>query len=154
MDFVARRLIKTPKLYFHDVGLAAYLCGIEEAKQLETHPLRGGFFENMVVCELIKARTNSGRDNRLMFFRDRAGREVDVLFPAGPRLLPMEIKSGKTIRGEWFTGYAGLDRLSADFLDSGVVVYGGGEIQRRSAGTACGLWQLETVIAEILGTKS
>ncbi|MBX3733835.1 MAG: ATP-binding protein [Verrucomicrobiae bacterium] len=145
---ISKRLIKTPKLYFHDVGLAAYLCGIEEAGQLATHPLRGNFFENLVVGELLKHRFNRGRDNRLMFFRDRAGHEVDVLFPCGPRMLPVEIKSGRTIQGEWFTGFGKLAAWSADILDAGMVVYGGNEIQRRTEGVACGVWQLAKVLEE------
>ncbi|MCH7224774.1 ATP-binding protein [Haloferula sp. A504] len=148
---IGKRLIKTPKLYFHDVGLATWLCGIEEAGQLASHPLRGAFFENMAIGELLKSRTNRGRDHRLLFFRDRAGHEVDALLPSGPRLLPVEIKSGRTLRGEWFAGCAGLDALAGDFLPTGVVIYGGDEIQRRSSGTACGLWQLDEVLHETLG---
>ncbi len=145
---IGKRLIKTPKLYFHDVGLAAYLCGIERPEHLASHPLRGGLFENLVVSELLKTRFNRGRDNRLMFFRDRAGREVDVLYPFGPKLLPMEIKAGRTLQGEWFSGLKMAAGLSAGFMDRGVVVYGGGEIQRRPPGTACGVWQLAAILDE------
>jgi len=142
---IGKRLIKTPKLYFHDVGLAAYLCGIEHPDHLASHPLRGGFFENLVVSELLKTRFNRGWDNRLMFFRDRTGREVDVLYPLGPKLLPVEIKAGRTLQAEWFAGLKMAAGLSADFIDHGVVVYGGGDLQRRTAGTACGIWQLAGV---------
>jgi len=145
---IGKRLVKTPKLYFHDVGLAAYLCGIERPEHLTSHPLRGGFFENLVVSELLKTRFNHGRDNLLMFFRDRAGREVDVLYPVGPRLLPIEIKAGCTVQGEWFAGFKMVQGLSADFMDKGVVVHGGGEIQRRTTGIACGLWQLAAILDE------
>jgi predicted AAA+ superfamily ATPase len=142
---IGKRLIKTPKLYFHDVGLAAYLCGIERPEHVASHPLRGGFFENLVVSELLKTRFNRGRDNRLMFFRDRAGREVDVLYPLGPKLLPVEIKAGRTLQSEWFAGFKMAAGLSADIMEQGVVVYGGDEIQRRTAGTACGVWQMAGV---------
>ncbi|MFN0129007.1 MAG: ATP-binding protein [Verrucomicrobiales bacterium] len=150
---ISKRLIKTPKLFFHDVGLAAYLCGIEEAGQLATHPLRGNFFENLVVGELLKHRFNRGRDNRLMFFRDRAGHEVDVLFPCGPNMVPVEIKAGRTLQGEWFAGFGKLAALSADILETGVVVYGGEEIQRRTQGVACGVWQLAAVMKEAVAKE-
>ncbi|MFM7182894.1 MAG: ATP-binding protein [Verrucomicrobiales bacterium] len=145
---VGKRLIKAPKLYFHDVGLAAYLCGIEQPEHLVSHPLRGCFFENLVVSELLKTRYNHGRDNRLMFFRDRGGMEVDVLYPIGPEFLPIEIKAGRTLQNEWFSGIKKLAGLSPEFRDHGLVVYGGEEVQHRSAGTACGLWQLAQVLAE------
>jgi predicted AAA+ superfamily ATPase len=143
---ISKRLIKTPKLYFHDVALAAYLCGIEEASQLATHPLRGGFFENLVVSELLKHRYNRGRDNRLMFFRDRAGNEVDVLFPCGPKMLPVEVKAGRTLQGEWFKSFGKLAELTQEIVPSGVVVYGGTEVQHRTRGTACGVWQLAKIL--------
>ncbi len=142
---LGKRLIKTPKLYFHDVGLAAYLCGIEESSQLTTHPLRGNFFENLVVSELLKTRCNQGREARLMFYRDRAGFEIDVLYPTGSGMLPLEIKSGKTIHGDWFSRFAKLADLIPEVKAKGIVVYGGNEIQTRTQGTACDIWQLGDV---------
>lgn len=146
---IGKRLIKTPKLYFHDVGLAAYLCGIEEPAHLMSHPLRGSFFENLVVSELLKRRFNQGRDNRLMFFRDSGGLEADVLYPLGPKLLPIEIKSGRTLQNEWFSAAKKVAGLSAEFMDSSMVVYGGREVQHRTNGTACGLWQMAALLDEI-----
>lgn len=146
---VSKRLIKTPKIYFHDVGLATYLCGIEEPSQLATHPLKGNFFENMVVSELLKTRYNHGRDSRMCFFRDRTGNEIDVLYPCGPELVPVEIKSGMTIQSGWFSAFDTFGRLSGSPARSGVVVYGGDEIQRRTHGTACGIWNLTEVLDSI-----
>ena len=60
-------MVKTPKLYFYDVGLASYLLGIENVSHIETHPLRGALFENMVILELLKRRFNAGLDNNLYF---------------------------------------------------------------------------------------
>lgn len=144
-----KRLIKTPKLYFHDVGLAAYLCGIEESGQLTRHPLRGNFFENLVLSELMKTRLNRARDPRLLFYRDRAGFEVDALYPLGPQMLPVEIKSGRTLHGDWFTALNKLAALSPEIEPRGLLVFGGGEIQQRSAGTACGIWQMAEVLDRI-----
>lgn len=66
-----KRLIKTPKIYFYDVGLVCFLLGIKTAQQVETHPLRGQIFENMVVCEFLKQQYNQGQDSNIYFYRDK-----------------------------------------------------------------------------------
>jgi hypothetical protein len=92
---VSKRLTKTPKLYFHDVGLASWLLGVESAAQLATHPLRGALFENLVVCDVLKYRYNSGRRGNLHFYRDSSGLEIDLIYPLAGRHLPIEIKAGR-----------------------------------------------------------
>ena len=77
---IGKRLTKSPKLYFYDVGLASHLIGIEQADQLSTHPLRGFLFENLVVSEAMKHRFNRGRRPNLSFFRDSKGLECDLLY--------------------------------------------------------------------------
>ena len=74
-----KRLVKMPKLYFHDTGLACWLLGIREARQLRTHPLRGALFETWVVSEVLKHRTHRGRSGGLSFYRDRNGAELDLV---------------------------------------------------------------------------
>ncbi len=101
---IGKRLIKSPKLYFYDVGLASWLCGIEREKQLATHPLRGHLFENMVIMETLKYRYNRGQRNNLYFFRDSNGNEIDLLYTKGADILPIEIKSGQTITSSYFKG--------------------------------------------------
>ncbi|MCC5848303.1 MAG: DUF4143 domain-containing protein [Verrucomicrobia bacterium] len=98
---------------FVDVGLAAYLNGIEEPGQIPTHPLRGSLFENLVVAELMKFRLNRGRDPQLHFhfYRDSNGLEVDVLFPVGPDWLPVEIKSAQTVPSDAFAGLNAFSRI-------------------------------------------
>ena len=93
---VGKRFVKSPKIYFTDVGLAAYLLGIETPAQLARDPLRGNLFENMVVSDLVKARTNIGREPSLFFVRDSKGFEVDALYAIGRDLRPFEIKSAMT----------------------------------------------------------
>ena len=93
---VGKRFVKSPKLYFTDVGLAAWLLGIETPAQLARDPLRGNLFENLVVAELLKTRTNAGREPNLYFARDSKGFEVDVLYPRSPIPVPVEIKSART----------------------------------------------------------
>ena len=80
---IAKRVVKSPKVYFTDVGLATYLLGIEDAFQLKSHPLRGSLFENMVVADIRKGFTNSGRDPRMSFYRTEKGFEVDVIVSVG-----------------------------------------------------------------------
>ena len=77
---IRKRLVKSPKLYFYDVGLASYLIGIENASQVLTHPLRGSLFENTVVAEVLKHRFNRGLQPNLSFFRDARGLECDLFY--------------------------------------------------------------------------
>jgi uncharacterized protein len=86
-----KRLVKTPKLYFYDTGLAARLLGIRTAEQLVNHPLRGNLFETFVVAELVKSRLNRGESHGLYFWRDSSGNEVDVIAERGNHLMPIEI---------------------------------------------------------------
>ena len=130
---VRKRLVKSPKLYFYDVGLASYLIGIERADQIVTHPLRGALFENMVVVEALKYRFNLGRPSNLSFFRDSRGLECDLLFEAASDIVAIEIKSGATVATDFFDS---LDAIAKSIpkISMKVVVYGGTVRQSRSAG--------------------
>ena len=127
-----KRLVKSPKLYFYDIGLVSYLCGIEHEQQLHNHPLRGNFFENVAVVEALKFRLNRGRDANLCFYRDSTGNEVDLLYPLGPDVLPVEIKAGQTITGDLFKGLKAFERFRGPLDAGAVVVYGGRDAQRRT----------------------
>ena len=122
-----KRVIKSPKLYFLDVGLAAFLLGIQEQQQISTHPLRGNLFETFVVTELLKSRFNLGKTDNLYFFRDSKGNEVDVIFEYGAHLLPIEIKSGSTITSDFFKGLNYFRKLAGDQIENTCLIYGGGE---------------------------
>ncbi|USO02680.1 MAG: ATP-binding protein [Alphaproteobacteria bacterium] len=95
-----KRLVKQPKLYFYDTGLAGALLDVEEITP--EHNLKGRLFENFVVTELIKTRWNQLKTHNLYFWRDSAGHEVDVVFEAGDELVPIEIKASQTFRQEFF----------------------------------------------------
>ena len=128
---IRKRLTKSPKLYFYDVGLASYLIGIERAGQLATHPLRGSLFENAVVAEALKYRFNQGHDSNLSFFRDSRGLECDLFYETSDGIYAIEIKSGSTITSEYFRS---LDRV-ADLVPSvslKAVAYGGITRQSRA----------------------
>jgi len=107
-----KRLIKSPKLYFFDTGLACYLLGLRSRVQLETHPLRGALFENFVIAEVAKAYFHHRRQPPLYFWRDRIGHEVDLLIEEGGALYPMEMKSGATVGGDMLDGLLWWCRLS------------------------------------------
>ena len=101
---LGKRLVKTPKLYFLDTGLAAALWGVSEASQLAAHPLRGALFETFVVGEALKARFHGGKSDNLLFFRDHSGHEVDLLLEYGDGVDLFEIKSSRTIHDDFFKG--------------------------------------------------
>ena len=92
-----KRLIKAPKLYFTDVGLAAALIGMQSDEQVQAHPLRGALFETMVVNDLLKTRLNRGLREPLHYWRDNVGTEVDVVIERGTEVAAVEIKSGLVV---------------------------------------------------------
>ena len=120
-----KRLVKTPKLYFLDSGLAAWLMGIRDAKTLETHAARGALFETWVVSELYKQRLNAGLAPDLYFWRDNSGQEIDVLCETTQGLQAIEIKSGSTYASDWTQSLKKWRLLSeAESLNSSIL-YGG-----------------------------
>ena len=131
-----KRLIKMPKLYFHDTGLACWLLGIRESEQLRSHPLRGALFETWVVSEVLKHRTHGGRSGGLSFYRDRHGAELDLVVEEPDDLTLIEAKSAATPASSLL---AGLERVRPHLQDlrsrcDAAVVYGGEELQQRTPG--------------------
>jgi predicted AAA+ superfamily ATPase len=127
-----KRLVKTPKLYFLDTGLATWLLGIQNSEQLATHAQRGALFETWIISELLKARYNAGETSNLYFWRDRSGHEVDLLIDNGTHLSPLEIKSGQTINQDYFKGLDFWRKLAGEFAGQAWLVYGGNNRQMRS----------------------
>ena len=121
-----------PKLYFYDVGLASWLLGIREAEQIITHPLRGSLFETFIISELIKSRFNQGERPDLFFWRDSNGNEVDVIRERGEKLMPLEIKSGKTLSSESTKNLKKYISLAKDKCASPTLIYGGEESYLRN----------------------
>ncbi len=126
-----KRLVKAPKLYFLDTGLAAFLLDIQNARQMATHPLRGALFESMVVSELLKCRFNAGKTDNLYYFRDNVGNEIDVICDHGIHLDALEIKSGQTVAKDFFKGIEYLAKLTDAIRDS-YIVYGGDKTYTRN----------------------
>ena len=121
---IGKRLTKTPKIYFHDIGLVCHLLGIEKPQQLQNHPLRGEIFENMVVSEMLKQRFNRGESNNLFFYRDKS-REVDILSLNGNEIKAYEVKSAKIINQDFFANMNALRTLLGDDVKSTQVIYDG-----------------------------
>ena len=120
-----KRLIKTPKLYFLDPGLASKLLGVEDKHQIVNHASRGALFETWVVSEFLKKRYNAGQDANLYFWRDRTGNEVDVILDHGDVLTPVEIKSGRTITQAYFKGLHHWSKLAGQAAEKSILIYAG-----------------------------
>ena len=127
-----KRIVKMPKLYFYDTGLAIALLGLENPVQVELHPFRGHLFENMVIVDFLKKRYNAGKSNNLFFWRDNVGNEIDLLIQSGTRLVPVEIKSGQTVTNDYFKGILFWNKISQ--TEGGYVIYNGDMVQKRSNG--------------------
>lgn len=125
-----KRIVKMPKLYFYDTGLATALMGVDNLSQLTIHPFRGSLFENMVVLDFLKRLYNNGKSNNLFFWRDNTGNEIDLLIKRENIRFPVEIKSGQTISDDFFKGIRYWNKLSQ--TQGGFLVYGGNEVQKRS----------------------
>jgi hypothetical protein len=120
-----KRLVKTPKIYFLDSGLAAWLMGIRSAETLETHAARGALFESWVVSELYKKRLNAGLPIDLFFWRDNTGNEVDLIVENEKGLQPIEIKSGSTYASDWSQGLKKWQALAQNSSLEPAILYGG-----------------------------
>lgn len=127
-----KRLVKSPKLYFVDVGLACWLLGIRDAEVLRLHPLRGALFETLVVSEFLKDRYSQGLPADLYFWRDNNGIEADLLFERQGKLQTVEIKSGRTITGDYIRDGQKSSRFAGDEALTPWLIYGGGEKYQRS----------------------
>ena len=119
-----KRLIKTPKVYFVEPGLAAWLLGIETKDQVMRDPLHGSLFENMVVVEALKARLNQAKEPHLYFWRDHLQNEVDLIWDRQRQLVPIEIKSAMTWNKHFVKGIKWFQKQITEALP-GYVVYAG-----------------------------
>jgi len=119
-----KRVIKSPKYYFIDVGLLVFLLGIEHPDQVTRDPLVGSIFENLVVADLLKGRLNDGKLANMYYYRDSNGNEIDLLLQQGTCLTAIEIKSGST----YHTGqFAPIDRIRqrTDKITHSILIYNG-----------------------------
>lgn len=125
-----KRAIKSPKLYFTDVGLATYLLDITDIEQVFRDPLKGGLVENLVITECIKSRLNKGAEPPFYYYRDNAGNEVDLLYKNGNKLVPIEIKSSMTFNPSFAKGIKAFQKIAGEKCGNGFVVYSGTQEQK------------------------
>ena len=124
---LGKRVIKSPKLYFVDVGLVCYLLGIKSPEHLTAHPLKGMLFENMVVMDFIKTQAGDGNEPDIYFYRDNNQNEVDLIFEQAGKLVPIEIKSSETFNKKFFKGIEYFMKLTPK-AEKGYLIYAGNPI--------------------------
>lgn len=122
---VRKRVIKSPKIFFTDVGLAAFLLGIHTGEQASRDPLRGSLYENLIVSDIMKGGLNKGIRPEIYFFRDSHGNEVDVLIREQGTLTPVEIKSADTFSVDFVTGLKRFQAFETQPVSGGAVLYNG-----------------------------
>jgi predicted AAA+ superfamily ATPase len=131
-----KRIVKSPKIYFYDTGVACSLLGIRSADELATHSMRGPLFENYVLTEFLKYYYHRGRSPDLFFWRDKTGHEIDCIVENGQKIIPIEIKSGQTISDDYFKNIRYFNNLKEKH--GAYVIYGGKESQPRAEATVLG----------------
>jgi len=125
-----KRIVKSPKLYFTDVGLAAYLLGINEIEQVSRDPLMGNLFENLVILEALKTRMNRGMEPNLYFYRDANQKEIDLLYKNRNMLIPVEIKAAMTYHKSLHNNIIYFNKITGG--DKGYLIYAGENEYKKS----------------------
>lgn len=129
-----KRIIKSPKLYFYDTGLACSLLGIIAADQIKTYHSKGALFENLIITELIKSRLHHGVNPRFYFWQNKTKQEIDLIIdkPEGP--VAIEIKSGMTMNDSYFTNLKYWQKITDEKSENLNVIYGGDTDLKTSKG--------------------
>ena len=122
---IPKRLVKSPKLYFNDPGLACYLLDIESPQQLDRDKMRGAIFENMIVMEAIKHRYNMGLEGGVFFYRDSNQNEVDLLIKQEGELTTIEVKSSMTYSSSFEKALTQIEGWIKTPISKKAIVYSG-----------------------------
>lgn len=125
-----KRILKSPKLYFTDVGLALYLLGITSELQSSRDPLRGALVENLIILELLKNRLNKGEEPNFYYYRDNNQNEVDLLIQNGSSIIAVEIKSSQTFNPAFLKGLCYFKEIAKSKYQSGYLLYTGNQEQK------------------------
>lgn len=141
-----KRVIKSPRLFFYDTGLACNLLGINKKEDLFTHYLRGGLFESFIISELYKTIFNRKLNGNVYFFRDSNGNEIDALVEMDGQIKVIEIKSGQTIVPDFFKSFNYFDKLFSELKTQNFLVYGGEDFQQRTVATVVGWKYLSRIL--------
>lgn len=134
-----KTIVKRPKIYFYDTALVCTLLGILTVSHLETHPAKGSIFESMIITEFVKMRTNKALPINLYYWRDKAGHEIDLIVDDATNLLPIEIKSGKTINSDFFKNLDYFKKITG--FEKSLLLYNGDLSQQRTNGTIVMNWK-------------
>ncbi len=133
-----KRLVKTPKLYFYDIGLASVLLGLKSKEHAQLHFAKGPLFENLVIADLMKSIYNLGNRPDFYFWRDNTGNEIDLIVDEGTHQKAIEIKSSRVINTDFFKGLGNWSKISGASPDDLFLIYGGDEMQTRANGNVAG----------------
>jgi predicted AAA+ superfamily ATPase len=143
-----KRLVKTPKLYFYDTGLACSLLGIKSEKELTNSHFRGGLFENYVIVECLKHKHNSGSQTAFYYWRDNKGIEVDLLLENAAKLLPIEIKAAQTFREDYVSNLIKWNNYADQ--NGGVLLFDGEQTFKRTDKIVVENWKDDKIMQKIL----
>ncbi len=127
---LGKRIVKTAKLYFYDPGLVCYLLQIQQ-EDLASHPNKGNIFESFIISDILKHYYNQGIDPQVYFWRDKTENEVDCIIQDGQKLIPIEIKAGRTFNTRFLDGLNYWDALAHEKSTQGYIVFGGSSQQAR-----------------------
>jgi uncharacterized protein len=134
-----KRVVKTPKLYFYDTGLACALLGIKKANEVNVSPLYGALAENFFITELLKKKNNSGSNTKFYYWKDNKGVEIDLLLDDGKKIRPIEIKAAQTFNESFLKNINYWNSISGN--TGGIVLYGGEQDYIRSDKIKITSWQ-------------
>ncbi len=146
----SKRLIKSPKLYFYDTGIACSLLGITSPDQITAHSLRGGLFESWIISEFKKKFFNAHREPPLYFWRDNKGKEIDLVIENIEKFYVLEIKSGKTINSSFFDNLNYIENIASGDVSEKILIYGGNQNQKRTSSSVISWKNLNDIIDLIL----
>ena len=133
-----KRLVKRPKIYFYDTGIACNLLRIKSVEQLELHHMRGNLFENFILTELLKFKLNNAKIPNFYFWRDKHGKEIDCIIETVEELIPVEIKSSRTYTKEFFKNLNYWNKLSGNETNNTYLIYNGEENDKLPNGNLIG----------------
>ncbi len=134
-----KTIVKRPKLFFYDTGIVCSLLGITSKQVLNTHPQKGAIFENMIVSEFVKYARHAALPHRFYYWRDKTGREIDLIIEKDNTAVPVEIKVGKTVQDYFFKSIRYWLKLTGN--PQGYLVYAGDQAQKRSDGLEVTGWK-------------
>lgn len=129
-----KRIIKSPKLYFYDTGLACSLLGINSPNQVKTYHSKGALFENLIITDLIKSRIHKGENPKFYYWQNKTKQEIDLIIDNPDRPIPYEIKSGMTMNENYFTNLKYWQKLTGEEPENLNVIFGGDTSLKTSNG--------------------